>query len=81
MAASHLRLYRGPSDQDLATEVAATPDAKPCVSVPLSEILPALADAVATERVWLDDFARDEVTISADLYEVLMTYNFYRPVA
>jgi hypothetical protein len=41
-----------------------------------------LAEAVRSQRTWLADFANDEVTISADLYEVLMAYqHFRRPVA
>lgn len=85
MTSSRLRIYRGPNDHvtgtNTATDTATEPAAKACVNVPLSEILPALADAAATDRAWLDDFAGDEVTISADLYEVLMSYRFYRPVA
>jgi hypothetical protein len=42
------------------------------------EVLPLLADAVQSERTWLRDFAEDEVTISTDLYEVLLAYQHYR---
>ena len=40
--------------------------------------LPLLADAVASRRTWLTDFDNDQITISADLYEVLLTYQYYR---
>ena len=46
--------------------------------VPLGEILPLLADAVRNERTWLRDFEDDQVTISTDLYEVILAYQHYR---
>ena len=42
------------------------------------EIMPLLADAVQSQRTWLRDFADDEVTISMDLYEVILAYQHYR---
>ena len=51
---------------------------KACVTVPLSEALPLLADAFNAQRTWLGDFDDDEITVSADLYEVLLAYQFYR---
>ena len=44
----------------------------------VGEVLPLLADAVASQRTWLSDFENDEITISADLYEVLLAYQYYR---
>jgi hypothetical protein len=73
MARSNLRIYRGPAE----TKVASNNNAN-TVSVELGEILPLLADAVASQRTWLSDFERDEITISADLYEVLLAYQYYR---
>jgi hypothetical protein len=56
--------------------------AVPQVNVSVGEVLPLLAHAVASERTWLKDFADDEISISADLYEVLMAYQYYqRPSA
>jgi hypothetical protein len=46
--------------------------------VPLSEVLPQLVDAVQSDRTWLRDFADDEITISMDLYEVILAYQHYR---
>ena len=41
-----------------------------------------LADAAMRRRRWLRDFEDDEITISKDLYEVIMAYQFYqRPSA
>jgi hypothetical protein len=37
-----------------------------------------LADAVRSERTWLQDFENDEVTISTDLYEVILAYQHFR---
>jgi hypothetical protein len=75
--ARQLRIYRGPMEPTAATRAASTA-AHNKVTVGLSEVLPLLADAVASERTWLDDFADDEITISADLYEVLLAYQYYR---
>lgn len=77
MAASYLRLYRGPEDTAAPT-LAKTAAGKPCVTVALSEVLPLLADAVNSRRTWLSDFDSDEITVSADLYEVLLAYQYYR---
>ena len=33
--------------------------------------LPLLADAVASDRTWLSDFADDDITITSDLFDVL----------
>jgi hypothetical protein len=48
------------------------------VNVPLGEVLPLLADAVRNERTWLRDFEDDQITISTDLYEVILAYQHYR---
>ncbi len=74
MNAHHLRVYYGPEE---TAEGAATVQA-PTVTVPLMEILPLLADAVQSQRTWLRDFSDEEVTISLDLYEVLLAYKYYR---
>jgi hypothetical protein len=41
-------------------------------------VLPLLADALASRRTWLRDFEEDEITISSDLYEVLLAYRHFR---
>lgn len=77
MARSHLRVYYGPAEE---TTAALTPTAssKQQITLPLGEIAPLLADAVRTERTWLQDLQDDEITISADLYEVLLAYQHFR---
>ena len=86
MRTSQLRIYRGPEEQDpqnvvRGVSVEMSEDNR-SVTAPASVVLPLLADAVASQRTWLSDFEDDEITISADLYEVLMAYqHFRRPVA
>ncbi len=76
MQASHLRVYYGPQEE--TSNVAVADAHRQTVTVPLVEIMPLLADAVRSERTWLRDFADDEVTISMDLYEVILAYQHYR---
>jgi hypothetical protein len=76
MARTNLRIYRGPADKTTAVRPASTSPAT--ITVNVGEVLPLLADAVASQRTWLTDFKDDEITISADLYEVLLAYKYYR---
>ncbi|TWT96694.1 hypothetical protein Pla108_24680 [Botrimarina colliarenosi] len=83
MRASTLRIYRGPEDDTAPAVPSVRMSAdNQSVTAPAAQILPLLADAIQSQRTWLADFANDEVTVSADLYEVLMAYqHFRRPVA
>lgn len=76
MARTNLRIYRGPADKTTAVRPASTSPAT--IKVNVGEVLPLLADAVTSKRTWLSDFEDDEITISADLYEVLLAYKYYR---
>ncbi len=77
----NLRVYYGPHEE-ATTRADQAKRARPSVTVPLAEVLPLLAEAVRSERTWLRDFEEDEVTISMDLYEVILAYQHYRrPVA
>jgi hypothetical protein len=76
MARAQLRVYYGPQGEATASLPAASH--KNEVTVPLGEIFPLLADAVRSERTWLRDFEEDEITISSDLYEVILAYQHYR---
>ena len=79
MAPSHLRIYNGPTESAAAAKsITTSATGKQCITVPLGEVLPLLADAVSSERTWLRDFADDEMTISTDLYEVLLAYQYFR---
>jgi hypothetical protein len=76
MARTNLRIYRGPETS--APVRTNKKISNPTVTVNVGEVLPLLADAVNSQRTWLTDFENDEITISADLYEVLMAYQYYR---
>ena len=67
-----LRLFTG--DDYTALE-------EPRVNIRLGDVLRILNDAVQWDRAWLNDFADDEVQVSADLYEILSAYSHLRPSA
>ena len=48
------------------------------VVVHWGDILPWLADALASKRSWVEDFAADQLVISRDFHEVLCAYRRYR---
>ncbi len=77
MRSNHLRVYYGPQEESATVNIADS-NIRDTINVPLTEVLPLLADAVRSDRTWLRDFADDEVTISMDLYEVLLAYQHYR---
>ncbi|NLS91059.1 MAG: hypothetical protein GXX96_02620 [Planctomycetaceae bacterium] len=72
-----MRIYHGPQT-DPDSRVSNDEQTRRSVTLSLGEILPLLADAVQSQRTWLQDFDDDQVTISMDLYEVLLAYQFYR---
>jgi hypothetical protein len=78
MNASHLRVYYGPQEEPSTIGIKESQENGASVTVPLMDVLPLLTDAVQSERTWLRDFANDEVTISTDLYEVILAYQHYR---
>ena len=75
MAQNRLRVYYGPEE---AAAGPATIPMRDAITVPLVEVLPLLLDAVRSGRAWVDDFADDDITISSDLYEVLLAYQHFR---
>lgn len=77
MTRSHLRVYYGPDDAACTSMTEVSPG-RQCVTLPAGEILPLLVDAVQSERTWMGDFHDDDITISSDLYEVLLAYQHYR---
>jgi hypothetical protein len=76
MARSRLRVYYGP--ETVSQEATTTQVATQTVELPLAKILPLLADAFNSQRTWLRDFEDDQVTISTDLYEVILAYQHCR---
>ena len=77
MINNRLRIYCGPDD-DAKVAVAATTEVPQTITVSASEVFAWLADAVQHNRAWLRDFENDEVTISSDLYEVILAYQHFR---
>ena len=77
MAIRQLRVYTEP-DLKVRDFAAVEERAEQGVRVTLGEVLPLLADAVASNRTWLADFSDDEITISADLHDVLQAYRHFR---
>ena len=76
MVRSHLRVYYGPPAEKATATIAR--DVAQTVTVPLSDVLPLLADAFNSRRTRLGDFSDDPVTISTDLYEVILAYQHFR---
>jgi hypothetical protein len=75
MRQARLKIYYGP---EAACPAKSPEDGTETVTLPLGEILPLLADAVQSERTWLRDFEDDAITISSDLYEVILAYQHFR---
>lgn len=81
MARSRLRIYYGPEEESAVGQSAAATEPRPrtgSVRLSLAEIFPLLAEAVRSERTWLRDFEHDEITVSSDLYEVILAYQHCR---
>lgn len=78
MAYPRLRVVYGSEDSCESESFGTATAAKNMITLPLGEVLPLLADAVQSRRTWLRDFADDDVTISNDLYEVLLAYRQLR---
>lgn len=74
MARCQLRVYYGPEE----TQAATLTEKHDSVRLRLGDVLPMLADAIRGERTWLRDFEDDDISISTDLYEVLLAYQHYR---
>ena len=78
MIQQRFRVYHGPEDTKAESSAQHDNAQHNTVTLPLSEVATLLADAVQNRRTWLGDFADDEVTVTSDLYEVLMAYQFFR---
>jgi hypothetical protein len=78
MAMRKLRVYTGPEVETTSPVLLREVARADTVKVTLGEVLPLLADAVASDRTWLTDFADDEMTISSDLHDVLQAYRHFR---
>jgi hypothetical protein len=76
MAMRQLRVYTEPDVETMAC--ATLPQPEGGVRVSLGEVLPLLADAVASDRTWLRDFSDEDITVSNDLFDVLQAYRHFR---
>lgn len=77
MARPRLRIYFGP-EKESTSSFAAPALNHDSVTVPLGEVFEWLSDAIKNNRTWLRDFEDDKITISSDLYEVVLAYQHYR---
>lgn len=59
----------------------AEPVAQSHVTVPLSQLVDILRDAVQADRVWVDDFGDEDVQVSEDFYEILAAYRRMKDAA
>lgn len=82
MINNRFRIYYGPQDDVSATVIESGEQKKSTVNVPAGEVFRILADALEKNRAWMKDFEDDEVTVSTDLYEVMLAYqHMHRPSA
>ena len=77
MIENRLRVYYGPESDTAVAGLEPIP-AKETITLPLEEIFPLLAEAVQGQRTWLEDFEGDQITVSTDLYEMILAYQHYR---
>ncbi len=75
MAQPRLRIFCETQESDTEVLPLHHPDQ---VTVRLCEVFPLLADAVQSKRTWLEDFGDDEISISSDLYDVIISYQHFR---
>ena len=87
MANCHLRIYYGPEGNSRPRSETKNTDPHRAeyqqkVTVALKDVVQTLSDAVQQNRDWIQDFADDEITVSMDLFEVILAYQHYhRPSA
>jgi hypothetical protein len=76
-----LRVYSGPQEDTDTTVLASRRPRMRTVTVRAGEILSTLAEAIQHQQAWVEDFQDDPMTISADLYDVILAYQNLRPSA
>ena len=78
MINDRFRIYYGPQDSVQSSVLDAQTTSRSTVSVPASEVFGMLVDAIESNRAWLRDFENEDITISTDLYEVMLAYQHVR---
>lgn len=81
MAHPRLRVIFGPEDASAPAGPPASTHVQNQVTVKLGDVLPLLVDAIEMQRTWLRDFEDDQITLSSDLFEVLLAYQSVRSAA
>jgi hypothetical protein len=81
MARPQLRVYFSPEESQESVLATGSQPVRQPVTVRLGEVLPLLAEAVQTGRLWVQDFADEPITLSPDLYEVLLAYQELKQTA
>jgi hypothetical protein len=74
---SHLRLFPAPDEVDNDD----LESSEPSIRIRLGDLLPLMALAQKMHFIWLKDFLDDEVSISADLHDVLQAFRGVRSPA
>ncbi|MGL4419066.1 MAG: hypothetical protein ACRCZF_00245 [Gemmataceae bacterium] len=75
---TRLKLYQAPMLED---ECDVVEEPEPRIRIRMGDLLPLVAMAQRQNFVWLKDFLDDEVVVTEDLHEVLMTFRGCRPRA
>ena len=74
---AHLRLFPAPE----AFDTEETDSSDLAIRIRLGDLLPLVALAQKLHFIWLKDFLDDEVSISADLHDVLQAFRGVRAPA
>jgi hypothetical protein len=78
MACNRLRIRDGRHDEHRSAKSPPALARQQTVTVPVGDVIPWLADAALRRRAWVRDFEEDEITLSRDLYEVIIAYRHCR---
>ena len=74
MQSNHLKVYHGPQADTVEIDCTSTDS----ISISLGKSFHSWQKPIQSNRTWLKDFSNDEVTISTDLYEVILAYQHFR---
>lgn len=83
MESPKLKLFSPANGQNSESKPASTAQPKSAkettmLPVAVRDLVPLLVDAFQTDRTWLKDFGRENIHVSADLYEILLAYQQLR---
>ena len=49
------------------------------VAISFGSLLPMLEEAISSRRLWVRDFAEEEIRVSTDLFEVIQAFRYFNP--